>query len=353
MSSSRRSSSSSIAGPSSPLISPELVLVNDADNDPANEELDFSSDDELPDDFAAQSDRLNASIIPPLPPILILLYLSIPYLKLGPMFLPTSGTPLSQTIPTLLVCAAFAASTRELWYLLARYLRNMDIEDVILDVFARGSDKTRRRHFLRTIVRMGTLTMRVLLASVSLRGSHISPPSSFPQGLICRSLCGCTPSSRPRTLPPCCSMAPHGHSCSCHASLLRSTLPSCEEDHICNLGVVFGLLDMGGSGILCPRKGDIVYRSSLGEARCPLAGNQLSVHPCLRSSASFFTRTNSIDGICLLVVVDYSSIRVSPGFDAPHNHQATSSSFLQDVDRCQCRNSRCTCTPFMCVCVIF
>ncbi len=163
MSSSRQSSISSTTGPSSPFIdtqhSPELVHVNDADF--PNAELDFSSDDELPDDFAAQTDRFNASIIPPLSPTLVLLYLSIPYLKLGPMFLPTSDTPLSQSIPTLLICAAFAAFTRELWYLLARYLRKMDIEEVVLDVFAQGSDKTRTRLRLRVIVRVGTFVMRV------------------------------------------------------------------------------------------------------------------------------------------------------------------------------------------------
>ncbi|KAI0283945.1 hypothetical protein BGY98DRAFT_949677 [Russula aff. rugulosa BPL654] len=173
MSSSRQSSISSTTGPSSPLLgpqhSPELVHVDDADF--PNAELDFSSDDELPDDFAAQPDRFNASVIPPLSPILVLLYLSIPYLKLGPMFLPASDTPLSQSIPTLLICAAFATFTRELWYLLARYLRKMDIEDVVLDVFARGSDKTRTRLHLRIIVRAGTFVMRVLLASVSLRVS--------------------------------------------------------------------------------------------------------------------------------------------------------------------------------------
>ena len=173
MSLSRHSSPSS-SEPSSPLVGshshPELVLVNDVNN--PNEELDFSSDDE---DFAAQPDRFNTSVIPPLSPTLILLYLSIPYLKLGPIFLPTSDTPLSQSIPTLLICASFALFTRELWYLLARYLREMDIEEVVLDVFTRGSDETRTRLLLRSAVRVGTFTMRVLLASVSLRGPHISP----------------------------------------------------------------------------------------------------------------------------------------------------------------------------------
>ncbi|KAI9512386.1 hypothetical protein F5148DRAFT_1162905 [Russula earlei] len=175
--SSTPSSPSSTARSSSPLVeplpSPELVLVNDTDS--PNEELDFSSDEELLDEVAAQPDGLIAPIIPPLSPTLVLLYLSIPYLKLGPMFLPTSDTPLSRSIPTLLICAAFAAWTRELWYLLARYLRKVDLEDVISDAFARGSNRTRTRLSLPVVVRLGTIVMRLLLASVSLRGSHIPP----------------------------------------------------------------------------------------------------------------------------------------------------------------------------------
>lgn len=181
MSSSRRSSASSIADPSSPLInpqsSPELVLVNDADS--PNEGLDFSSDDGLSDEVTTQPDRFSTSAIPPLSPTLVLLYLTVPYLKLGPIFLLTSAIPLSQSIPTLLLCATFAAFTRELWYLLARYLRKMDTEDVILDVFARGPDKARTRLLLRIIGSMGTFVKRVSLASLPLRGSHIPPLSPF------------------------------------------------------------------------------------------------------------------------------------------------------------------------------
>ncbi|KAI0304449.1 hypothetical protein B0F90DRAFT_1809274 [Multifurca ochricompacta] len=173
MSSSSRSSTSSLGRPSSPLVGlqfpPELVLVNEIDS--PNEELDFSSDDELPDEFSARLDRLNASTIPPISPTLVLLYLSAPYLKLGPMFLRTSDTPLSLSVAALAVSALFAAFTRQMWYLLARYLRKMDMEDVVLDAFARGPGKTRRRLLLRTIVRVSTIVIRILLASVSLRVS--------------------------------------------------------------------------------------------------------------------------------------------------------------------------------------
>jgi hypothetical protein len=169
MSSSRRSSTSSTGGLVNPQPPPELVLVNEVDS--PNEELDFSSDDEMSDDFSARLDRLNASAIPPLPPTLVLLYLTVPYLKSGPMFLAFSDAPLSHTIPTLLVCALLAALTRQLWYLLGRYLRKTDTEDVILDIFARGVGNERTRFLLRTSVRVGTSTLRILLASVYLRGS--------------------------------------------------------------------------------------------------------------------------------------------------------------------------------------
>ena len=288
MSLSRHSSPSSTAGPSSPLVgsqsSPELVLVNDVDHFNPNEELDFSSDDE---DFATQPDRLNASVIPPLSPTLILLYLSIPYLKLGPIFLPTSDTPLSHSIPTLLICASFALFTRELWYLLARYLREMDIEEVVLDVFARGSDKARTRLLLRATVRVGTFTMRVLLASVSLRGSHIPPLLSFTEELTCCSFCRCTPPSFPRTFPPPRTGAPYGYRRSPVAPPLRSTFARCQTDYICNIGIIFGLLDMAGCGILRPRERNIVYGSSLGETWCPLAGNQLSTAPASSYQCGF------------------------------------------------------------------
>ncbi|KAH9080572.1 hypothetical protein EDB83DRAFT_2340171 [Lactarius deliciosus] len=169
MSSSRRSSTSSTGGLASPQPPPELVLVNEVDF--PNEELDFSSDDEMSDDFSARLDRLNASTIPPLSPTLVLLYLSVPYLKSGPMFLAFSDAPLSHTIPTLIVCALFAALTRQMWYLLAKYLRKTDTEEVILDILARGGGKARTRFLLRVIVRAGTSTLRILLASVYLRAS--------------------------------------------------------------------------------------------------------------------------------------------------------------------------------------
>ena len=85
----------------------------------------------------------------------------------------------------------------------------MDIEGVVLDVFARSLEKARTR-LLRIIVRVGTFVMRVLLTSVSLRGSHIPPILPFFGKLTCRSFCRCAPSSRPHTFRLTYSRAPYG-----------------------------------------------------------------------------------------------------------------------------------------------
>ncbi|KAI9443188.1 hypothetical protein H4582DRAFT_1923024 [Lactarius indigo] len=169
MSSSRRSSTSSTEGLVSPQPPPELVLVNDVDS--LNEELDFSSDDEMSDDFSARLDRLNASTIPPLSPTLVLLYLSVPYLKSGPMFLAFSDTPLSHTIPNVNCVRSF------------RRAHPSNVVSASQVSSPNGHGRGHPRYscarwrqgtytvLLRVIVRVGTSTLRILLASVYLRGS--------------------------------------------------------------------------------------------------------------------------------------------------------------------------------------
>ncbi|KAI0058266.1 hypothetical protein BV25DRAFT_1891581 [Artomyces pyxidatus] len=197
MSSSRRSSSSSQssqAGPSAPLISPhsELILVQDEEEEDAtrNEAFDFSSDDDLADDLDTQSERLKASAIPPLSPTLVFLYLLTPFLKLGPMLVPTSDTPLSHSIPALVVFSLLAAASRQLLYMLSKYVHKTDLEEVVLDTFARGGGKERTRQMLRWTMRLGTGTVRVLLATVYLRQSvdvvlpYIPTKWSFPSRIV-------------------------------------------------------------------------------------------------------------------------------------------------------------------------
>jgi len=65
-------------------------------------------------------------------------------------------------------------------YMLARYMRTADLEDIILDSFARGRGKERRRNILRSVVRAGTGSLRILLAAVYLRESVYVLSPLFP-----------------------------------------------------------------------------------------------------------------------------------------------------------------------------
>ncbi|TFY80641.1 hypothetical protein EWM64_g3372 [Hericium alpestre] len=162
MSSSRRSSVSSvdsITNQSTPLLgpaeqdepSPTLVLVHD--EEAQNESFDFLSDDDLEDDFSTQVDRLGTSPIPLLSPTLIFLYLLTPYLKLGAMFLPSTDLALSRSVPALLIFALFSAAARYMWYMLAKYIGRADLEEIVLDAFARSRSHEQRRSILRGLVR--------------------------------------------------------------------------------------------------------------------------------------------------------------------------------------------------------
>ncbi|TFK73629.1 hypothetical protein BDN72DRAFT_869027 [Pluteus cervinus] len=169
----RSPSESSLSEPSSPLITATdstaaLILLNDDDHD-ASSPFEFSSDeDDPPFEQEVQVRRQSAQ---PLPPSIVLLYLLDPFLKLGAILLPNSSLPLSHGLSSLLFCAGLAAFARHIWYMLARHLRKTDIEDVILDAFARGRGKERQRTILRSTIRSGTAIIRILLASLYLKVS--------------------------------------------------------------------------------------------------------------------------------------------------------------------------------------
>ncbi|GLB38208.1 hypothetical protein LshimejAT787_0500730 [Lyophyllum shimeji] len=163
---------------SSPRLSPldsssALILVHDDDDN--HSPFNFDTDDEE-DDHASHFDLRRASN-PPLSPTHVLLYLMAPYLKLGAMYIPHTETPLKYGLPSLFVFAGLSAFARQLLYMLSRYTRAAELEDVILEICARGRGKEQRRSMLRSVVRAGTGGLRVLLSTVYLRESvHIVFP---------------------------------------------------------------------------------------------------------------------------------------------------------------------------------
>ena len=152
-----------------------------------------------------------------------------------------------------------------------------------------SKDGLGRRYFGRLCARFGQDTYKATPPYHG-EGGHIYHPSfagfDIPswfayfsffvlfEGLTPRSFCGWTSSSRSSTRP--CSSTSHRWPCNCPPSPLCSTFACCQADYLCDVGIVFGLLDVARCGVLCPPKRN-VFGASLAKARRPLAGNQLSL----------------------------------------------------------------------------
>lgn len=151
-----------------------LILVSDAEDTPNNTSFGFSSDDDDADDLDLdqsdlQLDRLRGSAVPPLSSVSVFLYLLAPYLKLGALLVPEAGVLGKTGVLSIVVFAVLSAFTRQIWYMLARYVRRADLEEIVLETFARGRGKERRRSVLRQFVRFFVGALRVSTAALYLR----------------------------------------------------------------------------------------------------------------------------------------------------------------------------------------
>ncbi|KAL0576940.1 hypothetical protein V5O48_005047 [Marasmius crinis-equi] len=140
-----------------------LILIHDE-----SEEDDNGFEFEDGDDDLLQTPVGNA---PPLSPSLVFLYLLSPYLKLGTLLLPNVALSLKFGLPALFIFAILSAFARQIWFMLSRYVRKDDLTDVVVDIFARGRGKRRRRKVLRAVVQTGNGLLRVLLSVIYIRVS--------------------------------------------------------------------------------------------------------------------------------------------------------------------------------------
>ncbi|KAG2155916.1 uncharacterized protein EDB93DRAFT_1262730 [Suillus bovinus] len=182
----RRSSLDSLAG--SPIASPtssaspysptDSIFVRDSSSAlvllPSQDEEDsfeFSSDEEH-DDHDPQLEIAKLAI-PPLPAATVFLYLLAPYLRLGAILLPSGITSLKFGLVNFFVAAALSAFSRNLWFLLARYLRKNTAEDIFLEVIAKGISRAKRRRSerIRRLLLCITGSLRILITSMYLRAS--------------------------------------------------------------------------------------------------------------------------------------------------------------------------------------
>lgn len=147
-----------------------LILVHDEEE---NSPLPFTDDeDERENDEELVSplfELRRSAVFPPLQPSLVFLYLLGPHLRLGALNIPYTLLPLKYGLPALLLSALATAFTRQIWYMLARYIRKASMTDVFMDTFARDRGNERRRLAIRTVVKTSVGFLGVFLSIVYLR----------------------------------------------------------------------------------------------------------------------------------------------------------------------------------------
>ena len=136
---------------------------------------DDSPDGESQDNLFDRSSGGPQSSAPSLSSLSVFLYLLSPLLKLGALLSPSVGEQgLRVSLPTLFLFATLCALTRQIWYMLARYVRRADMEEIVLQAFARGAGRgregERKRRWIRRLVHLNTGVLRVLLIALYLRG---------------------------------------------------------------------------------------------------------------------------------------------------------------------------------------
>lgn len=183
ISSGRRSSLDSPAGsqitsPASPYSPTDSISVLDSSSALV---LLPSHDDEDPFEFSSDEEHeehdpqleISKLAIPPLPAPTVFLYLLAPYLRLGAIIVPNGITSLKFGLVSLFVAAALSVFSRNLWFLLARYLRKSTAEDIFFEVIAKGISraKHRRRERIRRLLLCVTGSLRILMTSMYIRAS--------------------------------------------------------------------------------------------------------------------------------------------------------------------------------------
>lgn len=195
----------------------DLDARADEEHGPLETTFDFSSDDDRHDDLEDDAERENedrdsedaallfsrrappgahtrfrsasfdlspgpsASAGPPLSSLTVFVYLLAPLLKLGALLAlaPPALNDLSlrAALIALVFFAGLCALARQVWYMLARYVRRADMEEVLIQTFARGigrgrnGEREKRRLYVRRAVRVCTGVVRLLLVAVYLRGA--------------------------------------------------------------------------------------------------------------------------------------------------------------------------------------
>ena len=108
-----------------------------------------------------------------LPPSVVFGYFLSPCLKLGAMLVLSSQASLKVSVPALAVFSFLSIFSRQIWFLLARYVKKSDVGDIVAEAVARGRRKAEVRSFTRTVSRIASGLVRLLLATLYLRRKYL------------------------------------------------------------------------------------------------------------------------------------------------------------------------------------
>ncbi|KAH8114703.1 hypothetical protein DFH11DRAFT_1764888, partial [Phellopilus nigrolimitatus] len=152
-----------------------LILVHERDD----EDNAFAFSDE--DSESLVEDNSPPELI--IPPSIAFGYFLAPCLKLGAMLILSSQAPLKISLPALLVFSFLSVFSRQVWFLLARYVRKSDVADIVAEAVSRNRDKDRLKSFVRSATRFGSGTVRILLATVYIKGAKSSLEPLWPDAV--------------------------------------------------------------------------------------------------------------------------------------------------------------------------
>lgn len=142
-----------------------LVLVHEDDGE--TNPLTYSDEDDDEDMAFDANDNDEQA----LPSVVVFGYFLSPCLKLGAMLTLSSQAPLKISVPSLVLFALLSAFSRQIWFLLARYVRKPDAGTMSIQAFARAQKKVSVRVSLRNVSRTFSSAVRLLLSAVYLRGA--------------------------------------------------------------------------------------------------------------------------------------------------------------------------------------
>ncbi|KAL5501545.1 hypothetical protein ACEPAH_8805 [Sanghuangporus vaninii] len=137
-----------------------LIPVHESEDE--EQSFVIADEEDIPEDVSTPGDDLSPSVA--------FGYFLSPHLKLGSMLVLSSQAQLKLSLPVLFVFAFLSAFSRQIWFLLARYIRP-DLNEIVAEAVARGRGKERQRSIAKFLTSVLSAVMRILLATVYLKGA--------------------------------------------------------------------------------------------------------------------------------------------------------------------------------------